>query len=136
MGSEANPTTAYEPSIPNTEAGSFISQDINQESERQSTLDPPLYSNKESKYNLSKASTASTSSKSMETLNRPIVNCFDILFSNFARLLYVGESCFCIYYIINLTSNMLYLFMLVPLLGICIDAAYVSFFRKGKEYYW
>ncbi len=73
--------------------------------------------------------------KSIKTNNKLVVT-IDLFLCNFVRFFYVIESAFCIFYLINLTSNLVYLISVVPLLTIIADDLYVSIKRKGKEFYW
>lgn len=68
--------------------------------------------------------------------NRPLVLVVDLILCNIIRFFLLSESAFSIFYLINLTSSLVYLIVLVPLLAIIADDLYVSIKRKGKEYYW
>lgn len=60
----------------------------------------------------------------------------DLFLCNFIRLCFIIESAFCIFYLINLTTSLVYLVTLVPVLVIIADDIFVSLRRRGKEYSW
>jgi len=64
--------------------------------------------------------------------NKALRLVIDLILCNLVRFFYVIESGFCIFYLINLTSNLVYLIILGPLLVIIVDDLYVSIKRKGK----
>lgn len=68
--------------------------------------------------------------------NKKLRLAIDLLLCNFVRLCFIIESAFCIFYLINLTTSLVYLVSLVPLLAIVADDVFVSVRRKGKEYSW
>lgn len=157
MTSQTNTDSNDVQSKSNSDAGSFGSEDIMISGDHQETITPSPTRTSEimenvQEMNVTPLATGSNSNvrfsnprKESRTLgeqltalkeNTTLEHCVDIFLCSFIRLFFILESIFCIYYVISLTSNLLYLFVLVPLLGIIVDDIYVSVKRKGKDYYW
>lgn len=157
MTSQTNTDSNYVQSKSNSDVDSFGSEDIMISGDNQEIITPsptrtseiienvqainviPLASGsyKNVKFSNPRKATRTFGERLTALKENKLLEYFvDIFFCSFIRLFFILESIFCIYYIINLTSNLLYLFVLVPLLGIIVDDIYVSVKRKGKDYFW
>ncbi len=54
----------------------------------------------------------------------------------FVRCIFLVESIFFLYFLIGITQNHFYLFLILPLIFIIVDGVYVAIFRFGKEHTW
>lgn len=158
MASQMMTDTNHMQSTSSSDAGSFGSEDImiNVSKNQQETITPsptrtseimenvqeinaiPLATGSNKRTKTSNSRNEQTFSERLMALrkNTSLEYMADIFLSSFVRLFFILESIFCIYYVINLTSNLLFLFVLVPLVGIIVDDIYVSVKRKGKDYFW
>ena len=60
----------------------------------------------------------------------------DMFFCIFVRLFFIGQSIFCIYFLIEISLNKYFLFLIILLVLILVDAFYITIFRLGKEHTW
>ena len=61
---------------------------------------------------------------------------FNLLRCNIVRLVLIGKSVLCIYYLISNTSYFSWYFLTLCFLAILIDTFWVSIKRKGQEWCW
>jgi hypothetical protein len=61
---------------------------------------------------------------------------FNIILCNKVRIVYIIQSAFFVYFLIGITGDFSFFYLLIPALFIFFDSFYVSIFRLGKEPTW
>lgn len=61
---------------------------------------------------------------------------FNVFLGNLARIIYIVENILCIVYLVKITDNNYFIFLIIFDIIILLDAIYISIFRDGKDFSW